>query len=248
LKVLTPFSDPAGGGTTSNAIAALEYVLPRASTIRVCLLSFQTGNVHPTLNYAVDVVANAGVLMVCSAGNDSPPIDAGGVSPASAAQAITVGAMIDSDGKAWSLGGIGIDDVFSGFSNYGRRLDFTAPGGGGAYNVYSTIPIAGQIQNGLSIPYDDKIYGTFGRPATGTSFAAAHVAGMLAFLTDPQTTAGYVFPHGISTFRPLMTNRVSAINALYRLTHNSGWHNDTVRDPLGNVIPVANFYVNQFLQ
>jgi hypothetical protein len=86
------------------------------------------------------------------------------------------------------------------------------------------------------------------RPAFGNSFAAAHVAGMLAFILDPQSNVGYVFPGGITTLRNEMRNRTTAIQVLLRLTHNSPrWYNDVVTDVLGTRLPVANFYVNQFL-
>jgi hypothetical protein len=248
LKVMTKNTNIITGGTGANVYAALEYVINNAPTIRVCLMAFQTFNVDPFMNGLVDAAANKGVLMVAAAGENNPAGDARTVSPGSAMQAITVGAMVDYDGFAWSLAGIGIDDTFSGNSNYGTRLDFVAPGGGaGSPFIQSTIPIAGQIKNGLSAPYASTIFGTPGQGANGTSFSAAHVAGMLAFVTDPQTSIGYVFPHGITTYRPLITNRVGAINALYRLTHRAGWHNDVVNDGHGNTIPVANFYVNQFL-
>ncbi|KAJ3574012.1 hypothetical protein NPX13_g4502 [Xylaria arbuscula] len=71
------------------------------------------GGYSAAFNNAVNSAYTAGVLSVIAAGNDA--IDASSVSPASAANAITVGA-IDSN---WA---------FAYFSNFGSYVDISAPG------------------------------------------------------------------------------------------------------------------------
>ena len=66
-------------------------------------------------NQAVDKASSSGVLSVVAAGNESQ--DASRVSPASAASAITVGA-VDSN---WNI---------ASYSNFGRTLDLFGPGTG----------------------------------------------------------------------------------------------------------------------
>lgn len=71
------------------------------------------GPASPAFNAAVASAYNLGVLSVVAAGNDG--IDAKNVSPASAAEAITVGAIDITNEKPW-------------WSNYGESVDIFAPG------------------------------------------------------------------------------------------------------------------------
>ncbi len=64
-------------------------------------------------NNAVEAAFQAGVLSVVAAGNDDD--DASFTSPASAASAVTVGAIDVTNARAW-------------FSNYGKVVDIFAPG------------------------------------------------------------------------------------------------------------------------
>lgn len=73
------------------------------------------GSKSTAFNNAVDSASAKGVLSIVAAGNEGQ--DAANVSPASAASAITVGA-IDSD---WAI---------AYFSNYGTTLDIFGPGVG----------------------------------------------------------------------------------------------------------------------
>ncbi|KAJ2084158.1 proteinase B [Coemansia sp. RSA 988] len=71
------------------------------------------GGYSRALNLAVDAASRAGVHYAVAAGNDNQ--DACDYSPASAANAITVGATTITDERAW-------------FSNYGECVDVFAPG------------------------------------------------------------------------------------------------------------------------
>lgn len=71
------------------------------------------GSKSASLNSAVENTVSAGVTVVVAAGNSNE--DAANTSPASAPNAITVGAITDADARA-------------SFSNYGSVLDIFAPG------------------------------------------------------------------------------------------------------------------------
>ncbi|KAJ2043193.1 proteinase B [Coemansia sp. S16] len=71
------------------------------------------GGLSRALNLAVDAAVRAGVHYAVAAGNDNR--DACNYSPASAANAITVGATTITDERAW-------------FSNFGKCVDVFAPG------------------------------------------------------------------------------------------------------------------------
>ncbi|KAK3321815.1 alkaline serine protease Alp1 [Apodospora peruviana] len=79
------------------------------------------GPLSDAFNNAVANASKAGVLSVVAAGNDG--IDAKDVSPASAPDALTVGAIDIANGKPW-------------WSNYGTVVDIFAPG----VDVLSTYP------------------------------------------------------------------------------------------------------------
>jgi oryzin len=71
------------------------------------------GSYSAALNSAVESTISNGVTVVVAAGNDGA--DASNYSPASAKNAITVGAIDNTDARAY-------------FSNYGSVLDVFAPG------------------------------------------------------------------------------------------------------------------------
>ena len=72
------------------------------------------GSKSTALNSAIAAVTKAGVTVVVAAGNENQ--DAGNTSPASAASAITVGAIDAST------------DTKASFSNFGTSVDVFAPG------------------------------------------------------------------------------------------------------------------------
>jgi subtilisin family serine protease len=104
----------------------------------------------------------AGVTYVVIAGNHSPPIDAGTISPSDVTQAIVVGSTGDDAAPYYS-------DNRSSFSNYGSVLDLFAPGAG----------ITGASSTGDTATKTDF----------GTSFASPHVAGAVAQYLQIDPTA-----------------------------------------------------------
>ncbi|KFY16913.1 hypothetical protein V492_01021 [Pseudogymnoascus sp. VKM F-4246] len=108
VKVL----DAEGSGSNSGVIGGIEFVGTDAKENSVLSMSLG-GSFSAALNSAVESTISAGVTVVVAAGNDGA--DASDYSPASAENAITVGATDSSDNRAE-------------FSNYGTVLDVFAPG------------------------------------------------------------------------------------------------------------------------
>jgi len=177
VKVL----DKNGSGYVSAIINGLSWVKANAASkgIRVVNLSLG-GGASTSLDDAVRALVAANITVVVAAGNESA--DAANSSPARVAEAITVSALIDSNGLAGG-GGPTLtmktsdgslfdfpDDTFARipdrtgtkrcYSNYGTVVDIMAPG----TNIYST--------------YKGSAYAYM----TGTSMAAPHVAGGAALV------------------------------------------------------------------
>jgi subtilisin family serine protease len=108
--------DCSGSGTISGVIAGVDWVTAqkRASpTVPSAANMSLGGGLSPTLNQAVENSITAGVVYAVAAGNDG--LDACSYSPASAPNAITVGATDINDGFAY-------------FSNTGSCVHINAPG------------------------------------------------------------------------------------------------------------------------
>ncbi|WP_299036948.1 S8 family peptidase [uncultured Pseudokineococcus sp.] len=101
-----------GSGSTSGIIAAVDWVRANAAKPAVANMSLG-GGYSAALNRAVDSLAASGVSVAVAAGNENQ--DACGVSPASAAGALTVAASDKADARA-------------SFSNYGSCAEIYAPG------------------------------------------------------------------------------------------------------------------------
>ena len=106
--------DCTGSGTTSGVIAGINWVIShhQAGIPAVANLSLG-GGLSNALNTAIANLIADGVVVAVAAGNDN--LDACLSSPASAPNAITVGASEIRDNKA-------------AYSNFGRCLDIFAPG------------------------------------------------------------------------------------------------------------------------
>ncbi len=104
--------DCEGVGSYSAIIAGIDWVTQNAMLPAVANMSVG-GTASTALNAAVAKSIAAGVTYAVAAGNDNK--NACGYSPASAADAITVGATDSADTRA-------------SFSNYGKCLDLFAPG------------------------------------------------------------------------------------------------------------------------
>jgi subtilisin family serine protease len=106
--------DCSGSGSTAGVIAGIDWMIAHhtAGTPAVANLSLG-GGYSPAMNEAVARAVADGIVMAVAAGNENA--DACGVSPASEASAMTVGATEANDARAY-------------YSNFGSCVDIFAPG------------------------------------------------------------------------------------------------------------------------
>ena len=165
-----------GGGTTANAIKAVDYITDLKTRHGLNIVatnnSWGGGGYSSGLYDAIERANKADILFVAAAGNGGSDgvgddIDATPFYPASYGNAnvISVAAITSSGAKA-------------GFSNYGAdSVDLGAPGSG----IWSTLP--GKKRN-------PSAYGSY----SGTSMATPHVTGAAALYaaTHPTATAAQI--------------------------------------------------------
>jgi serine protease AprX len=199
LKVL----DQNGQGTTSTVIKALEFVTANKSRLGVQIVNLSLG--HPVfapagrdpLVAAVEKAIDAGLIVVCSAGNEGVNPDTGApgytgiTSPGNSPRAMTAGA---SDTRNTITRG---DDRVAPYSSRGptwfdafAKPDFVAPG--------TRLVSEGRPGQTLfdELPGNDVVAPN-GRPflqLSGTSMSAAVVSGVVALMVDAHGHAGYL--HG----------------------------------------------------
>lgn len=101
-----------GSGSNSGVIAGMDWVAANRVLPAVANMSLG-GGASTATDDAVQRAINAGVMMIVAAGNENQ--NACNVSPARAANAITVGSTTSTDAR-------------SSFSNYGTCVDIFAPG------------------------------------------------------------------------------------------------------------------------
>lgn len=143
-----------GSGSNSTVMAGIEWALADAQQkgITKCVANMSLGGgFSRALNRTVATAIQRGLTMVVAAGNEGT--DASKSSPASEPTAITVGAF-------------GITDAAPSWSNYGTLVDIYAPG----VDISSTWI---DETSGVSVTEVNTI--------SGTSMAAPHVAGLIAY-------------------------------------------------------------------
>jgi len=105
-----------GSGSYSGIIDGMEYVVATATRPSVINMSL-SGGTSSSVNTAVKNTVAAGVVVAAAAGNDG--IDACNRSPASAPEAVTVAASMNTDSRS-------IHSTWA--SNFGACVDLFAPG------------------------------------------------------------------------------------------------------------------------
>lgn len=160
-------------------IAALEWMMQEDTPqMNVVNMSFSLSVPETTeeeeqqdlFHQSIKKAGRQGTIVVAAAGNENENVDASGQVPASYSESVTISAIVDTDGRSGGKGepivvkrnGIVVDvvpdDSFASFSNYGKRVDFTAPG----VQITST-KMGGGTQT-----------------MSGTSMASPHAAGVIA--------------------------------------------------------------------
>jgi subtilisin family serine protease len=118
------FMDSRGRGSTSDAIAGMQYAARAGAKIINC--SFGAPTASRSLHDAVQAVKDKGILLVVAAGNDGKDLDADPSYPASYGF-----------GNIISVAATTSDDTLASFSNFdAEKVDLAAPGDG----ILSTYP------------------------------------------------------------------------------------------------------------
>lgn len=174
------FEDVLEGMMWSSGIPIADVPLNTtpAKVINLSLGGF--GPCDQAIQESVDDALAQGAVVVAAAGNER--LNAADFTPANCSGVINVGAH-------------NIDGSITSYSNYGRRIDVTAPGG----DLPTTALIVSLGNDGTTVPKDPNYI--FAR---GTSFSAPLVSGTVALLLarDPLLTAGRVLDIITGTTRP----------------------------------------------
>jgi thermitase len=139
------FMNSRGKGSTSNAIAGIQYAVKQGFKIINC--SFGSSSKSSSLKDAVDYAQDHKVLLVVAAGNDSENIDKHPLYPASYG-----------DSNILAVAASTSDDTLAGFSNFGSTaVDVAAPGDdiystylGGGYRTLSGTSMASPYAAGVA--------------------------------------------------------------------------------------------------
>ncbi|MFM8337632.1 MAG: S8 family peptidase [Opitutaceae bacterium] len=182
----------ANGGTTANAIKAVDYMTDLKTRRGINLVatnnSWGGGGFSQGLQDAIERANVANILFVAAAGNSGKNIDRLASYPACYPNANIISvAAIDSAGAVAS------------FSNYGAKaVDIGAPGVG----IWSTVPGSG----------DTSTYASY----SGTSMATPHVTGACALYASlyPGSTAAQI--------KAAILNSAIPTASLYRKTVTGG--------------------------
>jgi subtilisin family serine protease len=202
VKMITAKFLGRNGGTTANAIKALDYItdLKNRHKLNIAAInnSWGGGGFSQSLYDAIERANQADILFVAAAGNDTNNNDSSPSYPGNYSNANII-----------SVASIASNGTLSSFSNFGAQsVDIGAPGSA----IYSTVP----TKNGSSG------YASY----SGTSMATPHVTGAAALYaaTHTGTTAVAIkqailssaVPTGSLSGKTLTGARLDAHGALAR--------------------------------
>jgi len=201
--------DDQNAGTLSQLLCGVDWVMRNSNRFDVANMSIEKqvngtndncgqGNPSDTLHQAVCRLVSGGVPVVAAAGNYF--IDASHSVPAAYHEVIAVSALTDFDGVPYTdkrdprasdpcttESGVGSDDTFAAYSDWGPRITLIAPG--------TCLLTTGSAQDPFPRPM------TYYNHWSGTSFAAPHVTGTIALLK--------AHDHGLTPdqVRSMLTNK-----------------------------------------
>jgi hypothetical protein len=130
------FMDSKGRGSTSDAVAGIDYAVKEGA--KIINGSFGSSSKSKSLEDEVEYAQDKGVLLAFAAGNDGENIDSKPSYPASF-----------TNGNIISVAAISADNSLASFSNFGAKgVDLGAPGN----NVLSTYPTSAyKVLSGTSM-------------------------------------------------------------------------------------------------
>ena len=147
-----------GKGTAANLAAALDYAVDKGADV---LSNSWGGPTSGTISAAFANAYTQGVLAIAAAGNNN--FDVTDISPAKINTVISVAATDEEDVKA-------------SFSNFGHKVDISAPG-------VQTLSLSANAGNNTIVDGNPNVaVGTDYMVISGTSMACPHVAGAAAVL------------------------------------------------------------------
>jgi subtilisin family serine protease len=169
-----------GSGTNAGVIAGMDWVANNRILPAVANMSLG-GGASTATDDAVNRMHNAGVTVVVAAGNENQ--NACNVSPARAANAITVGSTTSSDAR-------------SSFSNYGSCVDVFAPGSSITSSWYTSTTATNTISGtSMASPHVAGVAALYLQDNTGALPSAVANAIITTATTGVVTSAGTGSPN-----------------------------------------------------
>lgn len=206
--------DSNGNGTVANVVKAFDWLLKNTKRYHIDVVNLSWGAPQATtyhkdmLSALVESLWLTGITVVAAAGNDGP-MNGTVTAPGSDPFVITVGSFADRGTAAWG------DDSESSFSSRGPTLDgFAKPDTLAPGEHIRSLRVVG-------VNYLDAAGNPVGSPAdtyvhmTGTSAAAAFVAGVAALVTSAHRKFGPTQIKGaiIASGRPVNGSPRTAVDA-----------------------------------